>query len=782
MEYSKLYQRVNVTGWENDPSPKTPLDADNLNNMDKGIDDLDNRILELNEAKSDRNEVAEMFVDVSLDSSTGIITFTKYDGAKKQIDTMLEKVVTNFDFDETTQKLTLTLEDGTIKEVDLSSFISEYEFDDSDTIVWEVVDHKVVANIRNHSIGADQLETDYLANCEIAENNASNSASRAIDEALRSEGYSVGTQNGNPVDTDSPYYHNNAKYYSDRTGTKTIASLDDVALSNVEEGQALVYDAENDKWVNGDAIPKYKLNAPTNVSATAQNESVVLKWTDPDDLILGENTLAKWIGTAIVQKVGSAPTSIEDGTPVYASMVRNQHSEVGYVVEGLENDTEYFFGVFPVTEERVANTSVVVSAIPEGNINPIKEWCQTIGLSYESLEDITEADMRLLMSKHTSVDYFMEWYNADNSMLDIFTQNAFAMKWIGLNDYIADKLLAISDAESRLLASPYWEYILKDHVPIMTSNTAPYGEAFSQGTRSGYEAYKCFSGGLSFGNSSNTSSGAYIGYSFTNPICVKKIKLRTTTSDTIQVILQGTNDKSGTWDDLAEFSISGADGVKEVDANNDTYYIHHRIYQKSSTATNAFPMSLLQFYGRSLNVSESSAPTDGRPYKLIGSVYYTVDYSDRTERTYLYDHGMELVPWGCDDTVKLGDSKYPSPIPFIKNANEMVSSTLTNVYYNNTAIVTDNVVDMTPYSMLKANVKYKGSDGTPRSVDISNVNEALYVTLLGFYYDNNNDIYQLLTTKSKAHLRESGFVVAGAQFTYAHDTASLMYVEEVWLE
>lgn len=33
--------------------------------------------------------------------------------------------------------------------------------------------------------------------------------------ALESEGYAVGTQNGEPVSSDSPYYHNNSKYYSE---------------------------------------------------------------------------------------------------------------------------------------------------------------------------------------------------------------------------------------------------------------------------------------------------------------------------------------------------------------------------------------------------------------------------------------------------------------------------------------------------------------------------------------------------------------------------------------
>jgi len=41
------------------------------------------------------------------------------------------------------------------------------------------------------------------------------SATSANVDALKSEGHALGTQNGTPVSSDSPYYHNNAKYWAD---------------------------------------------------------------------------------------------------------------------------------------------------------------------------------------------------------------------------------------------------------------------------------------------------------------------------------------------------------------------------------------------------------------------------------------------------------------------------------------------------------------------------------------------------------------------------------------
>ena len=47
----KLYNRIN---FENSPSINTPLSAANLNKMDKAIDDLDDRVIEMSEGLEER--------------------------------------------------------------------------------------------------------------------------------------------------------------------------------------------------------------------------------------------------------------------------------------------------------------------------------------------------------------------------------------------------------------------------------------------------------------------------------------------------------------------------------------------------------------------------------------------------------------------------------------------------------------------------------------------------------------------------------------------------------
>lgn len=154
--------------WVDYPKLDTPLNAQNLLKEDKAIDVIDDRVISLDTTKFDKTEAQGLFKDVELDPKTGIITFTTYSGAKKTIDTLLEKIAINFDFDEETQKIIITLEDGTTKEVDLKSFITQYEFLESDTIAFEVdTAGKVKAIVKEGSINEKHLRPDYLADIRV---------------------------------------------------------------------------------------------------------------------------------------------------------------------------------------------------------------------------------------------------------------------------------------------------------------------------------------------------------------------------------------------------------------------------------------------------------------------------------------------------------------------------------------------------------------------------------------------------------------------------------------
>ena len=71
-----------------------------------------------------------------------------------------------------------------------------------------------------------------------AKTSAEGSASSASESALKAEGFAVGEQNEVEVGSDSPYYHNNAKYYSEEAGDSATQAAASAATSAAMTGLA----------------------------------------------------------------------------------------------------------------------------------------------------------------------------------------------------------------------------------------------------------------------------------------------------------------------------------------------------------------------------------------------------------------------------------------------------------------------------------------------------------------------------------------------------------------
>ncbi|WP_278382329.1 fibronectin type III domain-containing protein [Clostridium tyrobutyricum] len=94
----------------------------------------------------------------------------------------------------------------------------------------------------------------------------------------------------------------------------------------------------------------------SNFVALAGDTKVTLNWTNPTD--------SDFAGVKIIRKVGSYPTSMEDGTQIYDGI------DTSHVDEGLTNDTEYFYRAFPYDESQNYNDTIdgqQVSSIPAEN-------------------------------------------------------------------------------------------------------------------------------------------------------------------------------------------------------------------------------------------------------------------------------------------------------------------------------------------------------------------------------------------------------------------------------
>lgn len=176
MAYQKIYSREY---WENLPSEKTAINRNRLNNIEGGIDAIDDRVCALDTTKVDLTKANELVEEILWNESNGTLTVVKMNGSKAVIDTKLEKLAVNFTYNPQTQQLVITLDDGTVQNVDLSSLITEYEFLDSDTIAFEVAGGKVKAIVKNGSITEDKLQPNFLADIKVESAKAVASAKSA---------------------------------------------------------------------------------------------------------------------------------------------------------------------------------------------------------------------------------------------------------------------------------------------------------------------------------------------------------------------------------------------------------------------------------------------------------------------------------------------------------------------------------------------------------------------------------------------------------------------------
>ena len=182
------------------------------------------------------------------------------------------------------------------------------------------------------------------------------------------------------------------------------------------------------------------------------------------------------------------------------------------------------------------------------------------------------------------------------------------------------------------------DYAPKGCVPVMTSNTAPYGTASASSYTSGHDSYCAFdenestSWALGTGESGQTSSTGYIEYTFTNPTKVNKISYKQASNVYFtKAKLVQSNDNFSTQTVVAE-NISLSSGIGSIDIPNDDYALSYRLYVQEVGGTGTLRMYnaefiSLQFYGRQLSVSVPVMTSNTAPYgEASASSIYSSSY------------------------------------------------------------------------------------------------------------------------------------------------------------
>ena len=191
---NKVYSRIN---WENFPSENTALNGSNLNRMDLGLDALDNRVIEMDATKVNKEVANNLVKTWSIDEKTGLITVEHLNGSKDIFDLNIEKIPVNFELSKD-GILTMTTDDGSKFTANIGVMIPVLTFEDSETIAVSVsgegVNKTYSFSIKSGSVTEDKIQPNFLADvktevakAQASQESAAESAENASTSADRAE-------------------------------------------------------------------------------------------------------------------------------------------------------------------------------------------------------------------------------------------------------------------------------------------------------------------------------------------------------------------------------------------------------------------------------------------------------------------------------------------------------------------------------------------------------------------------------------------------------------------
>lgn len=285
---NKVYTRIN---WENYPSTKTELDAENLNTIDYAVNEMDNRIIEQDTSKANKTELSNLIKDWNMDESTGIITITRYNGSTIMFDLNIEKIPVSFSLSDD-GILTMETDDGTKFTANIKAMIPILTFNESDDIAVSVegtgINKTYTFSLKNGAVTEEKLHPNYLADIKVEVANANAYSQAASNAATSSQSWAVGG-----TDSRENEDLNNAKYWAEQARTASGVGI----ASTSTAGKVL---ATND--VNVDSTGAMSIGTDFVVP-----EGLTYLVSGSDwNVILGQ--LAKMVGEYIDEKLNGYST------------------------------------------------------------------------------------------------------------------------------------------------------------------------------------------------------------------------------------------------------------------------------------------------------------------------------------------------------------------------------------------------------------------------------------------------------------------------------------------
>ena len=201
----------------------------------------------------------------------------------------------------------------------------------------------------------------------------------AIESALKAEGYAVGTQDGTPVSSGSPYYENNAKYYAEY----------------MEQYTTKIYGVKRSLTTSDSAWERTNDSIGLNANATHDGTEVqndfdnLYPWCDIKTVNMADNgTINAEIGDANFKFDGSNGEVMTRIPPFYYS--REQDSNYEYIkisnryFEGAKHSPEFYIGRY--TSSSGAHSKSGVASQVSTNITTFRTQATAKGTGWQQLD------------------------------------------------------------------------------------------------------------------------------------------------------------------------------------------------------------------------------------------------------------------------------------------------------------------------------------------------------------------------------------------------------------
>lgn len=141
--------------------------------------------------------------------------------------------------------------------------------------------------------------------------------------------------------------HAGTDIYSE-SGVHGIRYFDEQLEVRDKDGEWIAIEAGSSGLAPGDC---------TDISVKAGNGKLTIFWSDPEDITADGQVVCRWAGTKLVQKAGSYPKNPKDGVVLANNQTRDAYKDNGFVVTGLQNNTTYYFTLFPYSDKNAVNIS-----------------------------------------------------------------------------------------------------------------------------------------------------------------------------------------------------------------------------------------------------------------------------------------------------------------------------------------------------------------------------------------------------------------------------------------